>query len=122
MDKRYGRIPRIWCAMVWALSAVMLMVGITLFYTDGLWLSAVLIGGGAAAFAVASMLSVMRKSTMEKFLEIVAGHDGEITSNILSVFPSRFLSQISTVQFAGIMHTLRHFSGEKVLWVRRWRM
>ena len=24
---------------------------------------------------------------MEKFLEIVAGHDGEITSNILSVFP-----------------------------------
>lgn len=87
MDKRYGRIPRIWCAMVWVLSAVMLTAGITLFYTDGLWLSAVLIGCGAAAFAASSMLSVIRKKTMEKFLEIVAGHDGEITSNILSVFP-----------------------------------
>lgn len=93
MDKRYGRIPRIWCAMVWVSAAVMLAAGGFLIYTGGiLWLAAALIGIGAVMLAVAAGLRIIRKRVLSGFLDMVAERNNEITSDILSVFPIPMLA------------------------------
>ena len=88
MDKRYGNIYRMSCIMVCCSAVIMMAAGVYTLYTDSeTWLASGLIGVGLVILAVFLGLRALHRKTMDKFLDIVAEENSEITANVLEVFP-----------------------------------
>ncbi len=88
MDKRYGNIYRISCIMVCCSAVVMVFAGgYTLCADNETWLSLGLICVGLVILAIFFGLRALHRKTMDKFLDIVAEENSEITANVLEVFP-----------------------------------